>query len=212
MMNNNSVFSYFPENFVDKTVNEPFIAFIMSKYLGIDLNKWKQGDPNQFIPDYIVDTHYYEFTLASDRTKNNLIRKLQTVTYSSSNIIKDAWKCIQESLDSKMKKNYLVNDVSVCILCLLDFNEDKITTNGTMSSELFRLFHEEIYNSLQVDYLDKGKFQNIYVIFPFSNETWWVMDIEKRDVSPVQLSEVEIKTGKYPFFSKNMEYYKYFDK
>lgn len=184
----------------------------MSKYLGIDLNKWKQGDPNQFIPDYIVDNHYYEFTLASNRGKNNLIRKLQKVTYGSTNIIRDSWQCIQESLDSKMKKNYSVNDVSVCILCLLDFNEDKVTDDGSMSAELFNLLHESIYDSLQSDYVDKGKFKNIYVIFPFSNETWWVMDVVNKNISPIQLSESEIKTGNYPFFSKNTDYYKLFDK
>ena len=53
-MSMDSIFSYFSDKFADKTANEPFIAFIMSKYFGIDLNKWKQGDPNQFIPDYEV--------------------------------------------------------------------------------------------------------------------------------------------------------------
>lgn len=211
MRSMDSIFSYFPSKFADKAVSEPFIAFIMSKYLGIDLEKWKQGDPNQFIPDYIVNNQYYEFTLASDRGKNNLIRKLQKVTYNSTNVVKDAWKCIQESLDSKMKKNYSVNDISLCVLCLLDFNEDKNTDNGSMSADLFNLCHQGIYDSLQYDYVDQGKFKNIYVIFPFSNETWWVMDVVDRNVSPIQLDESEILTGNYPFFSKNMDYYTLFD-
>ena len=210
-MNDITIFSYFPDNFMDKAVNEPFIAFIMSKYLGINLNNWKQGDPNQSIPDYIVDNCYYEFTLASDRAKNNLIRKLQKVTYCSQNAIKDAWQCIQASLDSKMGKNYSVNNISVCILCLLDFNENIVAEDGSMSADIFKLFHDEIYDSLQCDYVDKGKFQNIYVIFPFSDETWWVMDIVKRSISQIKLSESEIKTGNYPFFSKNMDYFNFFN-
>ena len=211
-MDNNFIFSYFPDDFFNKNVNEPFIVFLMSKYMKNDIDDWKQGNPNEFIPDYVVNDHYYEFTLASNRCKNNLIRKLQKVTYESKNVIKDAWQCIQESLDSKMKKNYSVDDVSVCILCLLDFNEDKITDNGSMSAELFNLFHRDIYDSLQSDYISKGNFKNIYIIFPFSNETWWVMDIVKSNISSIQLSEAEIKSGNYPFFSRNMNYYELFNK
>lgn len=66
-----------------------------------------------------------------------------------------------------MGKNYSVNNISVCILCLLDFNENIVAEDGSMSADLFKLFHDEIYDSLQCDYVDKGKFQNIYVIFPF---------------------------------------------
>ena len=210
-MDSNFVFSYFPESFVNKAVNEPFIAFLMSKYLGICIDKWKQENPNAFHPDYSADGQFYEFTLASNRSKNNFIQKLQRVTYNSSNVIKDAWNYIQESLESKAKKQYSVDNVSLCVLCLLDFNEDKITENGSMSADLFQAFHSEIYDLIKSDYVDKGSFKNIYIIFPFSDETWWIMDIIKGIVSPIRLTDKEIKSGNYPFYSKNMEYYNFFN-
>lgn len=209
MMEKNTIFSYFPENFAHKSVSEPFIAYIMSRYLGIGIEMWKQGDPDKFEPDYLVDKNGFEFTIASDRGKNNLIRKLQTVTYSSDNVTKDVWDCIQESLESKMKKNYSVPNVSVCILCLIHFNENFMQSDGSMSVDLFRLFHDQIFNVLKQEYVDKGKLDNLFILFPFSNETWWVMDVNERSVNSVCLSEAEIKSGQYPFFSKNMAYYNY---
>lgn len=210
MMEKNAIFSYFPENFAHKSVSEPFIAYIMSRYLGIGIEMWKQGNPDKFEPDYAVDKEYYEFTLASDKGKRNLIRRLQMATYSSTNIVKDAWDCIQTSLESKMKKHYSVSNVSVCILCLIDFNEAFIQNDGSMSTDLFVLFHDQIFAELKQEYVDKGELCNIFILFPFSNETWWVMDVNERSVIPVRLSEAEIRSGQYPFFSKNMDYYNYF--
>lgn len=209
-MNMDSIFSYFPDKFADKSVSEPFIAFLMSKYLAVSLDKWQQGNPNKFEPDYVVNNQFFEFTIASDRKKVNLIQKLQRVTYSSTNIIKDSWNCIQESLEAKMKKNYSVDNVSVCILCLLDFNECFMQSDGSMSIQLFRANHRGIYDEIKSEVIDKGIFYNVYVIFPFSNETWWIMDIVKDDVNPIALTDKEIKTGNYPFYSKNQVYFDFF--
>ena len=58
------IVSYYPKNFLNKTVNEPFIQMIMASVL--PSGEWVCGDPNKFEPDYFFNATPFEFTLASD--------------------------------------------------------------------------------------------------------------------------------------------------
>ena len=113
------VFEVEPCDFYSKTINEPFVKWIMSQVV-ID-GEWRSGDANLGEPDFFCDNIPFEITLASDHKKKSVIQSLKTVTYKSQSIMQEAWHNMEESLRDKCTKNYSVNNVNVCILSPLLF-------------------------------------------------------------------------------------------
>ena len=73
---------------------------------------WQKGNPELKEPDYIFNNIPLEFTLASDKcnknNKNNFINKLRTITYTTNNSEDDLICYIQEQIEEKSKKQYLL--------------------------------------------------------------------------------------------------------
>ena len=62
---------FYPEGFMNKSINEPFIKRIMASVL--PTGEWTPGDPNKFEPDYFLNGTPFEFTIASDSKKKTIL-------------------------------------------------------------------------------------------------------------------------------------------
>lgn len=192
---------YFPENFFDKSVNEPFIQMVMEFVL--ERTNWRHGNADSSEPDYFCDEVPFEFTIASDRKKKgNFIQRLQvqSMAYTSDDIEKDICQYIQTSIEKKLEKNYAVKNVHLCVLCTMNLTcwvPEEHRSNfycivgGSERKNLFQWIKDNCIKT--------GKFSNVFVIFPSMNAKWWVWDVATNHKGHIQLSEEVLATKLFPF-------------
>ena len=196
------VIGYFPKDFVNKKVNEPFIKQIMSVVLR--RKNWERGDPVKHDPDYFCDKCGFEFTLASDDSKkDNLIQKLKFSSFSSEDIEKDAIDFIRNSIGKKAEKGYSVKNVHLCVLCLLDLFDWVSDEYGSYTQALTEDRKTKFFAELTERYIKTKVFNNIFIIAPDLYARWWVFDILTGEKCSVQ---VNIKKKNWPYLILKKEY------
>ena len=197
--------AFLPENFLNKSVNEPFIQRIMGTTFERD--NWIQGDANKFEPDYFCDGVPFEFTIASDRKrKNNFVQRFRSGRYTSENIEQDFFQYISESVKEKLEKRYSVTNVHLCILCLMNLT---CWVNDEYGSYLHcTLDHnrEEMFAWIKEQCIDSCKFKNVFVIFPDMYATWWVWDIRTDNKAKIQLGPQYMLKHGYPFWLEKSKF------
>lgn len=187
-----------PENFFHKSVNEPFIQWIMSTVL--EKEEWKAGNPDQFEPDYFCSGIPFEFTIASDqKRKNNFVQRYQRGMYTSSNIDDDIFGYIKTALEKKAKKNYSVPDVNLCILCMIETTSWVLDEYGSVTYDLIDQQRKEFFEEMKQQYIDTGIFQKIFIIFPDMTAKWWVWDVLTNQRANIQLSPSVLDNHKQPY-------------
>lgn len=83
------VVSFFPRDFFDKDVNEPFVQKVIACLGG--KSDWRKGDPNVYEPDYFCGSIPFEITLASDhKSRDNFIQRLTRGHYTTPDAEEDA--------------------------------------------------------------------------------------------------------------------------
>lgn len=190
--------AFLPDNFFNKSVNEPFIKELMS--LVLEQNDWVCGDPDKFEPDYFCNGTPYEFTIASDRRKKgNFIQNLCASAYTSEDIEEDFRKYIEESISKKLSKHYSVPDVCLCVLCVIDLTKWVMDEYGSLTHYAVDQPREEIFAWIKERCIETGKFKNVFVIFPDAAATWWAWDVLNDQKASVQLTLASI-LGKQPPF------------
>lgn len=201
--------SYYPKDFYHKSVNEPFIQKIMaSAFPGTE---WVNGNPNNFEPDYFCNGVPFEFTIASDSKKrNNLIQKLLWKKYSTEDVEQDVISYIQERIQDKASKRYSVNNVHLCVLCLLDLSDWVSDYYGSYTHELGDYRRKQFFADLRDKYINTGVFNNIFIIFPDLGATWWVYDVLTEKRSCYSLTDEEILSGTMPYSALKELYESYF--
>ena len=171
-------YSYTPKNFYNKNCNEEFMQYIMSRTLLKD--GWKRGDPNKFEPDYFCDGVPFEFTMASTGEKGDTyVRKIKNATYASNDVEKDAMNYIWKSVEKKARKNYAVEHINLCVLCLLNlygWMSDEYGSGLVTADDLRR---EKFLDNLKTQYIKSKRFDNIFILIPGLAAEWWVFDVQK---------------------------------
>ena len=105
-------------------------------------------NPDRFEPDCFFNGTPFEFTIASDSKKrHNFIQQFFWGRYSSEDVEQDVFSYITERICDKASKKYSVDNVHLCILCLLDLS------------------------------IDAGVFSNVFIIFSDPCAKWWVYDV-----------------------------------
>lgn len=188
----------FPEKFLSKEVNEPFIQKIMG--LALERKNWVQGDATKFEPDYFCDGVPFEFTIASDRKrKGNFIQRFHGGQYTSDDVEKDVFQYINESVHRKMEKNYSVPNVHLCVLCLLDMTSWVLDKYGSITHALTDGPRKQFFAQLRNDCIDTHVFNNIFIIFPDMDAKWWVWDVLTGHRVSIRLSDADILSRNYPY-------------
>lgn len=202
----NGVF-YLPEKFFRKENNEPFIQKVMASVL--NKKEWIQGDPNKFEPDYFCEGLPFEFTIASDtKKKKNFIQNLGQGDFSSNDVESDALQYITESIEKKVKKNYSVDGVHLCVLCLLSIYPWVSDAYASPLCALFNYRYKCFLEKLKTEYIDTETFNNIFIIFPDSSARWCVQDVRTSNKGFYILSEEEKNEGQTPYIMSVNEYKK----
>ena len=197
--------AFLPENFLHKSVNEPFIQEIMSMVL--NRKEWKPGNPDKFEPDYFCDGVPFEFKIASDRKKKkNYIQRFRSATYESEDIEDDIIQYIQASIQQKLSKQYAVPNVHLCVLCLIDLTDWVLDEYGSITHHLTDYIREDFFLWIKQQCIDTHKFNNVFVIFPDMFAKWWVWDILSGNKANITLSEQELLSSRYPFWMLKKKY------
>lgn len=190
--------TFYPNNFFNKTVNEPFIQMLMQA--AFPNTNWQKGDPNRFEPDYFCNETPFEFTIASNRNiKHTFVAHLIDNKYTTDNLESDVFSFIRESIDAKALKNYSVMDTHLCILCLLDMFSWVTDEYGSYSHYIVNYQREEFFKEIKKDYILTKIFSNIFILFPDIATKWWIWDILLDIKFHLQLSDEMIKSGEYPY-------------
>ncbi len=192
----------YPKDFPNKEVNEPFIKRILSEVL--KNNNWEKGDPNKGEPDYFCDGMPFEFTLASDsKRKNNFIQRYFSLGksrgYSSDNVEQDVFSYISERIEEKAKKNYSVENVNLCVLCLLDMINWVSDFYGSYTHVIADNPRKEFFKKIRNNYIEAGVFNDIYLLFPDMTARWWVYEVMSEKRASYSLTDEEIIKKKLPF-------------
>ncbi len=194
------IYEFFPKDFFKKEVNEEFIKLVMEQVFP-NCN-WRKGNPDLFEPDYFCDTVPLEFTIASDKDKkSNFIIRLKNSTYKTENVEQDVFEYIEHQIKAKSEKKYFVKNVHLCVLCLLDRFQWVSDTYGAYTHFLTDGPREEFFNKIKQDYIETGKFNNIFIIFPDIMTSWWVWDVFSNNKVQLKYSDSQILSQKYPFFA-----------
>lgn len=197
--------AFLPENFLHKSVNEPFIQEIMSTVLS--RTEWKLGNPDRFEPDYFCDGVPFEFTIASDRKKKkNYIQRFRSATYESEDIEDDIIQYIQASVQQKLSKQYAVPNVHLCVLCLMDLTDWVLDEYGSITHYLTDHIREEFFLWIKQQCIDTGKFNNVFVIFPDMFAKWWVWDVSTDLKANIKLSKQDLMSFRYPFWMMKKDF------
>lgn len=202
------VYEFFPKDFFDKKSDEnakeyeKFTKFIMEHLL--PSGKWVRGDETKQEPDYFYNNIPFEFTLASDKKgKSNFIFRLKTANYTTNNVEKDAFNYIEQQIEVKSKKEYLISNtktkVYLCVLCLLDRFEWVSDLYGSRTHFITDVPREEFFNKIKKEYLETKKFKGIYIIFPDISASWWVWDLNTENRAKIQLLPMFDDLGNYPY-------------
>lgn len=203
--------SHFPDDFFNKDVNEVFIKELVGRALNIQ--KWVKGNPNRFEPDYYGDNIPFEFTIASDsKRKNNYIQKMINHTYVSDDIENDIINYVIERIEDKSKKNYCVNNVHLCVLCLMDIFVWLADEYGSELSFIYENRKNKLFRKIKAEFIDKKTFGNVFIILPDVFSRWWIFDVMTGNKSFVYIPYEAMKTGKYPFYLEKNTYERFFVK
>ena len=195
---NIAMVEHFPDNFFNKHVNEPFIQKIMASVT--NYQNWIPGNPNYYEPDYFADGKAFEFTIASDsRKKNNFIQRTLSATYATDDVQSDVFSYIAERIDDKAGKRYSVDNVHLCVLCLLEMYNWVAGIYGQHFDKLLDYRRKVFFDELKATYIQSGIFKNIFIIFPDPFAKWWVYDMLSNGYDFYQLTKEEIMCGNVPF-------------
>lgn len=193
------IYEFFPKDFFKKEVNEEFIKLVMEQVFPKGI--WVKGNPNLFEPDYFLNKSPFEFTIASNKKKKgNFIIQLKTGEYKSENVENDTFSYIEHQIKTKAEKKYSTKNVHLCILCLLDRLQWVSDTYGSYTHFITDVSREQFFNKIKNEYIDTGKFRNIFIIFPDIAASWWVWDVLSNHKIRLQLLDSQIQSKKYPFF------------
>ena len=199
------VSAFLPKNFLNKSVNEPFIQKIMRIALG--RTNWVPGNADNFEPDYFCDGVPFEFTIASNRKKKgNYIQKFCSGTYTSEDMEQDIFQYIRESIQQKLEKQYSVPNVHLCVLCLMDLTYWVLDEYGSVTHDLLDYTRAAFFAWIKKQCIDTKKFNNIFVIFPDMAAKWWVWDVLTGYKASVQLSTEDLLSKQFPFWMNNDAY------
>ena len=173
-----------PRDIFNKRVNEAFIQKIMS--LVFKDTVWRAGNPQKFEPDYFCDDIPFEFTLASNKQKKkNYIQQIRFDQYSTEDAEEQMIAMIYAAINSKLQKNYSVENIHLCILCLMDMTFWVLGEYGSLTCSQTDHKRQELFDKIKKKYINSGSFANIFIIFPDIAEKWWVWDVlsgEKKSV------------------------------
>lgn len=199
--------AYLPPDFRRKSVNESFIQKAMELALGC--GNWIPGIADRFEPDYFCDGVPFEFTIASNRKKKgNYIQRVYSGSYTTNDVEQDAFQYIQESIQQKLKKNYSVSNVHLCVLCLIDLTDWVLDEYGSITHHLLDHIRQNCFDWIKSQCIDSKKFSNVFVIFPDMFARWWVWDVQTDHKANIRLSEADILSGQYPFWLNQQSYEK----
>ncbi len=189
---------YSPKDFRRKEINEPFIQNIMARVLREE--DWVKGDPHLLEPDYFCKGTPFEFTIASDKKKkNNFIEKLYSSQYTSDNVEDDVIGYLSVAIEKKAKKHYSMDNVHLCVLCLLDLTIWVEDQYGSITYDLISYRRTEFFKTINDQYISSGKFANVFLIFPDMDAKWWVWDVLSGHRASIPFSDEDILSGKYPY-------------
>ena len=199
------VSTFLPDNFLHKSVNEPFVQKVLATVLGE--SEWTSGNAEKFEPDYFCGGIPFEFTIASNRKKKgNYIQKFYSGEYTTEDVEQDIFQYIRESVQSKIEKQYSVANVHLCVLCLMDLTHWVLDEYGSVTQCLFDHTREKFFAWIKEQCIDTKKFNNVFVVFPDMAAKWWVWDVLTNHRACVCLSPEELLSKRYPFWLNKEAY------
>ena len=202
------VLTFLPQDFFNKNVNEEFIKLVMSSIFSE--GEWVKGIANNKEPDYLYNSIPFEFTLASDKcnnkNKDNFIKKMKDGEYTSENVEKDAFCYIEEQIKDKTTKEYSLENVHLCILCLLDRFNWVSDEYGSWTHFITDYQRELFFKYIKESYIDTKTFNNIFLIFPDIFANWWVWDVKSNTKAKLQVEPFMMEAMKYPYYIEKRLY------
>lgn len=193
-----SITEYFPKDFFNKRVNEQFIQMLMETVL--EKGDWKPGNPDEFETDYLFNGVPFEFTLASNsKRKNNFIQRMQRGIYTSDDVESDAISYIEERIADKAKRHYSLPNVHLCVLCAMEMFNWVSDEYGSVTHDLVDWKRDQLFTKIKRDYIETGKFNNVFLLFPDIFAKWWVWDVRTGHKASIHLPTEDIQSGKYPY-------------
>ena len=96
--------------------------------------------------------------------KDNFIKKMKDGEYTSENVEKDAFCYIEEQIKDKTTKEYSLENVHLCILCLLDRFNWVSDEYGSWTHFITDYQRELFFKYIKESYIDSKSFNNIFLI------------------------------------------------
>ena len=198
---------FLPDDFLNKKINEPFVKSVLCDVLDID--DWKAGDPNKYEPDYFCGNIPVEITIASNTKKrDNFIQSFKRAAYSTVDSDADIFCYIKESIEKKLRKQYSVPNVHLCVLVLIAKPSWLFSGISPETEDLMISPMESSVSWIREKCIDSNKFGDVYLIFPDMNARWWLFSIKNSCTGCKILSDKEILDGGFPFWMTKENYCK----
>ena len=196
---------FFPVDFFNKKVNEPFNIYLIKSCLGKSDNfDVCFGDPNKKEPDLLIDGHAYELTLASDKNKStSYIKQIKDHTLSADNIEDLSIECIKDACYKKSEKNYVTSDNSLSIILTIPVYVWTMKTYAHLSDLLPQTKLPLLLHDLKTQYIDGGCFKEILLHMPGFAYDWISYScLEEKQIKHTTLTNNEIAERQLPYVIK----------
>ena len=106
---------------------------------------------------------------------------------------------ITERIDDKASKKYSVENIHLCILCLLDLSKWVSDHYVSVSHALVDYSRQQFFAKTRSKFIDTKVFSNIFIIFPDLCAKWWIYDVLTEKRAFYELTDDEIKSGQIPY-------------
>lgn len=162
---------------VSERIAKAFLVDIL-KLSGIE-----RGDPAQHEPDYVLDNHGYEVTFAIEQSLIPQLKGVRELDLAKYNIEETLVNDITNAANRKAAKTYscIPNLVIILVSTLptwyypLYFKE--IDPFSKLAWKKKTAKRNKLFDDLYINYIQAGKFENIYIIQPTFDESFAFFDI-----------------------------------
>lgn len=161
-----------------ESVSERTAKIFLSQILNI--KNLRRGNEKDKEPDYISSKEGYEVTFSINEALIPQLRGRKPLLYNPQNIEKELISNIKNAIAKKESKNYSIstNLVVLALNTLPTWYFSLFDSNKHPYVKALNLRRNYFFNDLFCEYIEKGKFNNLYIIMPTCFETFALFDIK----------------------------------
>ena len=162
-------------NFFNHKFNENFASTILKHVFGYSLCN-HGNDLNE--PDLLFDgKEWFEIALICDSKKrNNLVQRIINGQFKSEDVEIDLLCMMQERIKDKSTKKYVNIHPNLCLICPVPMIEWIAPISNI--DMLFYSTKQKFFDNLYSEYVERGLFNDIYIIVPNIDASWTLIDLK----------------------------------